>query len=189
MATPPTVLAVESSPAPAAAVVPVPVKFPMFPLLAAVLAGIVITGTVIGIGVFWLARTGRLPLSAMVPAETAQRAPVATHIVALDPLVVNLADAGGSAYLRVAMVLQVADAADKKGAVSASEKTGDTVSNEPVAEARDVALTVLGQQTSTGLLAVGGKERLKTQLKAALADHDPELKVMGIFFTDFLVQR
>lgn len=161
----------------------------MLPLLSAVLAGIVIAGLVVGGGMFWLSRTGRLPLQAASPAKVSQTVPAATHLVALDPLVVNLADAGGSAYLRVTIALQVADAADRRGTVSAGKKADEANGNESVVEMRDTAISVLGQQTSADLLATGGKERLKSQLKAAFAGHDPELKVMDIFFTDFLVQR
>jgi flagellar protein FliL len=38
-------------------------------------------------------------------------------------------------------------------------------------------------------LAVQGKEQLKTELKAAIAQRNPELKVTEVFFTEFLVQR
>jgi flagellar FliL protein len=53
---------------------------------------------------------------------------------------------------------------------------------------RDTVLAVLGEQTSSGLLAPGGKERLKEELQAALASHNAELKVRGLYFSDFLVQ-
>jgi flagellar FliL protein len=54
---------------------------------------------------------------------------------------------------------------------------------------RDTVLMVVGHQTAEGLLALDGKERLKAELKTALAEHNPELKVVDIHFTDFLVQR
>jgi flagellar FliL protein len=48
---------------------------------------------------------------------------------------------------------------------------------------------VLGRQTADGLLAADGKEHLKTELKSALVEHNADLKVKDVFFTDFLVQR
>jgi flagellar FliL protein len=48
---------------------------------------------------------------------------------------------------------------------------------------------VLGRQTSEGLLSVDGKERLKAELNAAMAEHNADLKVTDMFFTEFLVQR
>lgn len=195
MATPPTVLSGEpvpssssptSSTAPSAAVAaPAPVKFPVVPLLMAVLAGLVIAA-VIGGGAYWLVRSGRISLQGAA-AKTADAAPVATHLVALDPLVVNLADADGNAYLRVTMALRMADVAGKKD-VGASDEKGSGA-NVRLAAVRDTALMVLSEQTSSELLAEGGKERLKAQLKASFAGHDPELKVVDVYFTDFLVQR
>lgn len=191
MATPPTVLAEpassSSSPSVAApATAPVPVKFPVAPLLMAVLAGLVIAALLVGGGAYWLVRTGRLSAQSAASAK-GETVTVATHVVALDPLVVNLADEDGSAYLRVTMALRVADVAGKKDAgASDAGGAGGTAS---LAAVRDTALMVLGQQTSAELLAAGGKERLKSQLKVAFTAHDPELKVVDIFFTDFLVQR
>jgi len=113
-----------------------------------------------------------------------------THAMVLEPLLVNLADAGGSSYLRVALTLRVADVADKKGAKASDEKSkNDKGAEDAVAAVRDTVLTVLGRQTADGLLAADGKEHLKTELKAALAEHNADLKVKDVFFTDFLVQR
>jgi flagellar FliL protein len=114
----------------------------------------------------------------------------ATHAMMLEPLLVNLADAGGSSYLRVALTLRVADVIDKKGAKANDEKgKNDKGMDDAVAAVRDTVLTVLGRQTADGLLAADGKEHLKTELKAALAQHNADLKVKDVFFTDFLVQR
>jgi len=108
----------------------------------------------------------------------------------LEPLLVNLADAGGSSYLRVALTLRVADAADKKGTRANDEKSkNDKGMDDAVAAVRDTVLTVLGRETADGLLAADGKEHLKAELKSALAEHNAELKVKDVFFTDFLVQR
>ena len=195
MATPPTVLAGEPVPPPSSptspvvAGAPVPAKFPVAPLLMAVLAGLVIAALMVGGGAYWLLRSGRIPLQGATAAKADEAVPVATHLVALDPLVVNLADGDGSAYLRVTMALRVADVASKKSAGGADEKAGGESGSASLAAVRDTALMVLGQQTSAELLAVGGKERLKSQLKIAFAGHDPDLKVVDVFFTDFLVQR
>jgi flagellar FliL protein len=108
----------------------------------------------------------------------------------LEPLLVNLADAGGSSYLRVALTLRVAEAGDKKGVKAKDEKSKDErIGDEDGAAVRDTVLTVLGQQTADDLLAADGKAHLKTELKKALAEHNADLKVMDVFFTDYLVQR
>jgi flagellar FliL protein len=191
MATSPTVLAGASTPsAPVSAPVPVEAKFPVIPMLLAVVAGVVIAAVGIGGVVYYLARTGRLPIQGAAAQKTEAVVPITTHAMVLEPLLVNLADAGGSSYLRVALTLRVADVADKKDAKAKDEKNKDGKStDEPVAAVRDTVLTVLGRQTADSLLASDGKEHLKSALKVALAQHNVDLKVMDIFFTDFLVQR
>jgi flagellar protein FliL len=100
---------------------------------------------------------------------------------------VNLADAGGSSYLRMSLTLRVADAIEKKA--NNEKKKDEKGTDDAVAAVRDTVLTVLGRQTADGLLAADGKERLKTELKSALTEHNADLKVKDVFFTDFLVQR
>lgn len=191
MATSPTVLAGASTPpAPVSAPVPVEAKFPVIPMLLAVVTGVVIAAIGIGCVVYYLARTGRLPMQGAAAQKTLAVVPVTTHAMALEPLLVNLADEGGSSYLRVALTLRVADVPDKKGSKAKDEKgKDDKSSDDAVAAARDTVLTVLGRQTADGLLAADGKEHLKSALKVALAQHNADLKVTDIFFTDFLVQR
>jgi flagellar FliL protein len=191
MATSPTVLAgasTSSSPAPTPA--PVTAKLPVVPLLIAVVIGVVVATLSVGGVVYYLAHTGRLPMQGGATQKTESIVTAATHAMVLEPLLVNLADAGGSSYLRVALTLRVADVIDKKGAKANDEKSkNDKGMDDAVAAVRDTVLTVLGRQTADGLLAADGKEHLKTELKAALAQHNADLKVKDVFFTDFLVQR
>jgi flagellar FliL protein len=185
MASSPTVLAGTPTSTP-----PVPAKSPVVPLLIAVVIGVVIAALGVGGVVYYLAHTGRLPMHGTTVQKTEIALPVTTHAMVLDPLLVNLADAGGSAYLRVSLTLRVADVVDKKGAKAKEEKSKDDKSADDAGAAvRDTVLTVLGRQTADGLLAADGKDHLKAELKAALAEHNVDLKVMDVFFTDFLVQR
>jgi flagellar protein FliL len=181
----PTVLAGTPPIAPA----PAPAKFPVVSLLIAVVLGVVIATLAIGGLVYYMARSGRLPLQHTAAAKAEPVAPLPTHMMTLEPMLVNLADAGGSAYLRISMTLRVVDATKgvktKEDENAAGGKGGDAA----VAAVRDTALTVLGRQSADGLLAVDGKERLKTELKTAFAANNRDLKVADVFFTDFLVQR
>jgi flagellar protein FliL len=192
MATSPTVLASASTPSP---VSPAPTstaaKLPVIAMLLAVVAGVVIATVGIGGVVYYLVRTGRFPVQGMAPGKAEPVVPAVTHAIVLEPLLVNLADAGGSSYLRVALTLRVTDPADKKGSQTKDGKSKDdkNASDEAAAAVRDTVLTVLGRQTADGLLATDGKEHLKSALKTALAEHDADLKVMDIYFADFLVQR
>ena len=138
---------------------------------------------------YYLAHTGRLSMQGVTAQKTEAVGPVTTHAMVLEPLLVNLADAGGSSYLRVALTLRVAEAADKKGKAKDEKGKDDKGAEDAVAAVRDTVLTVLGRQTADGLLAADGKEHLKAELKSAIAEHNPDLKVKDVFFTDFLVQR
>jgi flagellar FliL protein len=191
MATSPTVLAgASTSTPPASNPAPVTAKLPVVPLLIAVVIGVVVATLSVGGVVYYLAHTGRLPALGGAAQKTEGIAPAATRAIVLEPLLVNLADGGGSSYLRVALTLRVADVADKKSAKGNEQKgKDDKGSDDAVAAVRDTVLTVLGQQTVDGLLAADGKAHLKTELKTALAEHNADLKVKDVFFTDFLVQR
>jgi flagellar FliL protein len=159
-------------------------------LLIAVVAGIVISTLAVGAFVYYLAHAGRLPMQGGAAQKTEPLVLGTTHAMVLEPLLVNLADGGGNSYLRVALTLRVADVADKKSAKVSDEKgKDDKRTDDATAAVRDTVLTVLGRQTADGLLAADGKEHLKAELKAALAEHNADLKVKDVFFTDFLVQR
>ena len=192
MATPPTVL-VDPSTSPSLSTVAAPPagpKFPMIPLLVAVVAGVAITALGVGGVVYYLARTGWLPVQGSGAKKTESVVPAATHSIVLEPLLVNLANSGGGSYLRIAMTLRVADVADGKDAKAKEEKSkSEKGADDTDAAVRDTMLTVLGRQTADDLLAADGKEHLKTAMKSALAEHNPDLKVADVFFTDFLVQR
>ncbi len=169
-----------------------PVKLPIVSLLIAVVLGVVVATLGVGGIVYYLARSGRLPMQGGAAAKAEPVGLAATHAMVLEPLLVNLADSGGNAYLRVGLTLRIADVADKGSAKAKDEKSSDGKGGKDVeaaAAVRDTALMVLGRQTSEWLLATDGKERLKAELKAAMAEHNADLKVTDMFFTEFLVQR
>jgi flagellar FliL protein len=109
-------------------------------------------------------------------------------MMALEPLLVNLADPSGSAFLRAGITLEVADAPAEKGK-EAKNQEAKPQSRDADAALRDTALAVLGRETSDQLLTPGGKDRLKSELKAAFVEHNRQLQVVDLFFTEFLVQR
>ena len=158
-------------------------------MLAMLVAGVIAVAGCGGV-VVWLAKSGKLGLPTGVPkVEAATKPePPKTHLVALEPLLVNLADDGGHSYLRVGLSLRVEDKAPVKGAKAEEPAKGKPV-NEFEADERDAALGVMGRKTTTELLAPDGKEELKQALRAALTQRVPEIKVQDVLFTEFLVQR
>jgi flagellar protein FliL len=188
MATP-TILANPSKSSSTDAPIPTKATLSVGALLIAALAGVALTALGASAAMYYLARTGKLTSQAAASRPAADVPPV-THLLVLEPLLVNLADAGGSSYLRVALTLRVADAAKNGNNPAAKGESKEGKSNDDSGAAvRDTVLAVLGRQTSDDLLAADGKEHLKVALKSGMAQHNPDLKVVDVFFTDFLVQR
>ena len=165
-----------------------PVKIPLAPLFLAVVVGVLFATAGVGGVLYYVLRSGKVPIRvSMAPAATATVS-VKTHMMALEPLLVNLADPSGNAFLRAGITLEVADAPAEKGKETKSPEAKPQ-SRDADAALRDTALAVLGKQTSDQLLAAGGKDRLKAELKVAFAEHNSQLKIADLFFTEFLVQR
>lgn len=155
-------------------------------VMAASLAAVAITGG----GFFYMMRSGKLVSAAQAkPALAEEAKPAKTHAVALDPMLVNLADAGGHAYLKIAVTLMVQDPDTKEKPKEEAEAKGKEKDAGPAAGARDAILSVVTAETSEQLLAAEGKEQLKQAIAANVTKRVPELKVNEVLFTDFLVQR
>jgi len=167
----------------------------LVPLVLVMLSTVLIVLGAVGGGIYWLSKSGRLPIAgvvAPVAPVAAKSEPLKTRVVVLEPLLVNLADQGGGGYLRVVLALELEDPPPAKDAKPKEEKPpekGKVVVNEVEVKMRDISLTVLGRETSEGLLAPEGKELLKKQLSQAISEHLPEVKVVNVMFTEFLVQR
>lgn len=166
-------------------------SLPLIPLVLTVLVAVVAAVGLCAGAAFWLIRSNRLPgLSSAAKVDAAAKpASPSTHLVPLDPLLVNLADPDGHAYLRVSLTLRVLDQPLIKGEKAAEAPGKGKPVNEFEAAERDAALSVLGQETSDSLLALSGKERLKQRLLGGFAQNVPEIKVQEILLTEFLVQR
>jgi flagellar FliL protein len=167
------------------------VKVPILPLLIVCVVAVVLAAAGCGGVMIFLAKKGKLGLGSAAPVVVeAKKEAETSHPVVLDPMLVNLADDDGHAYLRVSIVLQEADATDPQ---DGKDKKKEGAEAKPVAGAnaalRDTILDVLGKQKSPALLDPEGKEHLKGDLKDALDKEVPEAKVKAVYFTDFLVQR
>jgi flagellar protein FliL len=168
---------------------PEPAKVAISSLLIAIILGTLFSVAIIGGATYYLARSGRLHLAAGTPATDVRVALQPTRPLVLEPLLVNLADPGGNAYLRVAVTLRVVDVAAKTEPKQADGKEKVDLDKVAAITLRDTALSVLGRQNSGDLLQPDGKERLKSELKKAFADRIEEVKVKDLYFTEFLVQR
>ena len=104
--------------------------------------------------------------------------PEATGYLRFDPFTVNLADAGGRRYLRVAvgLVLQDADVAKK---VTEDELV--------VSKVRSTLIDTLSGRLAADLSTSDGRAALKKAIAEA-ASHAGHMEVRDVLFTDFIVQ-
>jgi flagellar FliL protein len=100
-------------------------------------------------------------------------------VLSFDPFVVNLADPGGSRFLRVKVQLVVED-----------EKVAEELQKKqvPMVRTRAAILELLAEQTADKLITPAGK----TELKAAIKEHASQVleptEVTDVLFSDFVVQ-
>jgi len=142
-------------------------------LLTFVMAVLVVAIGGGGVAAFFMKR-GTARAASAAPAK-----PVEHGLLSLEPFVVNLADAGGSRFLRVSVRL-----------VIESVEQAERVQKNDVAlvRVRSGILEVLTQQTADALVTPEGKTALKkiiaTRAEAALDG----TKVADVLFSDFVVQ-
>ena len=131
-------------------------------------------------------------------AAVAKKAPAEQHppIGVTFPLrerVVNLADVGVMRYLKTTIVLDLADPTIKgeppKGddlKKHQDDLAKDLRNQSPVME--DQIVNVLSSRTAAELMSPDGKQKLRDELKSKLNTTLGEEKVLGVYFTDFIVQ-
>ena len=169
-----------------------PAKVGVGAILIPVLLSTVLTLGVVGGGGFWLLKSGKLATHTVAAAAAPEPAAevqgvLPSHVLALEPMVVNLADSGGRSYLRTAVSLRIRDeaVAAKKEEAPKDPKAVDGAA----AALRDTTLIVLSRETADSLLEADGREALKKKLDEQYKLHNTETRVLEIYFTDFLVQR
>ena len=162
-------------------------------ILIPVLLSTALTMAAVSGGVVWLLRSGRLGAGAAPVAPVAAQpptivfAPQQTHVLALEPMIVNLADTGGRSYLRAAISLRIRD--EEKTDKKEEEKKDPKAVDGAAAALRDTTLNVLSSETSDSLLQPDGRDRLKKKLDEQYKLHNTDTRVIEIFFSEFLVQR
>ncbi len=170
------------SPAPTAA------KAGLAAILIPVAMSTVLTLGTVGGFAFWFAKSGKLGgviAGTTTPPTNSIVKPSPSHVVVLEPMIVNLAD--GRSYLRAGVSVRLRDQ-DEAGRGNEAAKDPKAVDEASIA-LRDTTLTVLSGATADGLLAPGGREALKKLLENAYKMHNEESHVMDVYFTEFLVQR
>ena len=114
--------------------------------------------------------------------QKSKKPPQVKSVMHLESFVVNLTGPDETGYLRVGIDL----------GCQAEESSGEgekKKSDAGTAMIRDTVLTVLGRSKASDLLTPEGKEKLKKDLLEALGQRVPDLGVLEIYFTEFIVQR
>ena len=126
-------------------------------------------------------------------AAVATPAPEATGVLyPTRERIVNLADTGILRYLKTTIVLEVFDPENPTGAVKSAETKGkeelpkDLKPKAVVIE--DKITAILSAKTATELMTAAGKQHLKQELREGLNQTLHEDRILGVFFTDFIIQ-
>jgi flagellar FliL protein len=141
-------------------------------MMKAVIVAVVILGAGGG-GAWWLMR------GTTAAAEPAEPGPETRGLVAFDPFLVNLSDAGGQRFLKLSLQL-----------VLATGRDAASVLETPVllARLRSDIIELLSQQTGSDLVTTEGKTKLKALIKARANAVVRDDKVIDVLFAEFVVQ-
>jgi flagellar basal body-associated protein FliL len=111
--------------------------------------------------------------------------------------IINLADPTGRKYIKLTVVLEfmppkevatTEKAAAKEGAAVTATPTftDEVTARMPIMD--DVVIKLLSSKTFEDLYTADGKEKLRTELMAAIAKSVPDFELVSIYFTEFVVQ-
>ncbi len=105
--------------------------------------------------------------------------------VPLQPFLVNLADPGASHFLRCTLALVVED--EEAAAELAGEEHGKSETIQ-MSRLRSAILELLTTQTADVLVTSEGKQKLKEQIVEKANELLPDIEVLDVLFSDFVVQ-
>jgi flagellar FliL protein len=156
----------EGAPAP-----PAPKKKRRFLWIGLAIAVLMLGGG--GAGYYWMNSQ-----AATAEPEPEPHEPLHQAVIPFDSFVVNLADSGGSRFLRVSLSLVVDDE-------ESAEALEDPVTKIRV---RSAILELLAQQSAAPLITPEGKTALKQAIAEQSRKAAPKVQVSNVFFSEFIVQ-
>jgi flagellar protein FliL len=146
------------------------------------------------------AAAGDAPTVAVAPAVSTAPAPE-THtyqpgegvMVNMSTKIINLLDPGGRKYIRVTIVVEFAPDDPTYQSMSEEEKTAYLTQFQDKLNARmpimdDTVITLLSTKTYDELYTAEGKEKLRLEIMDTLSGKLPDLQIISIYFTEFVVQ-
>lgn len=141
---------------------------------------------------------GTLPAAEDVEVHEAQ--PGEGLMVNMSTKIINLSDPSGRKYIRLTVVLEFnPETSAGEASESASGDHGEGEGVDPNAaqmekiNARmplmdDIVITTLSTKSFDDLYTADGKESLRKEIQEAINTRLPELKVISVYFTEFVVQ-
>jgi len=142
------------------------------------IAGVVLVVLLGGGGAaYWMYAKGAPAEGEAAAKEEEETGPGAA--IPLEPFVVNLADPGGSRFLRVNLSLVVKDEEQEK-----------LFEESPVTKmkVRSAVLELLALQTADTLITPAGKAALKKAIAGAAGKAASEVHITDVLFSEFVVQ-
>lgn len=109
---------------------------------------------------------------------------------AIGDFIVNLNDPSGTRYLKASITLELEQAHEEKkgGGGGHGEGAPAAAGNPYEAVYKDQIITALSRKTVAELTSLAGKERLKEELREILNQKVSAQTVVGVYFTDFVIQ-
>ena len=114
-------------------------------------------------------------------------------MVNLSTKIINLVDPTGRKYIRLTVVVEFAPDNPEYDAMPAEEKTAylteftDKLNSKmPIMD--DAVITLLSTKTYEDLYTADGKEKLRVEIMDDLSKRLPDLHIISIYFTEFVVQ-
>ena len=107
--------------------------------------------------------------------------------------IINLLDPGGRKYIRVTVVVEFAPDNPEYETLPEEEKNAYLTEFNNKLNARlpimdDTVITLLSTKTYEELYTAEGKEKLRLEIQETLAQKMPDLHIISIYFTEFVVQ-
>jgi flagellar FliL protein len=130
---------------------------------------------------------------ATAAAEAHDYIPGEGIMVPMSTKIINLVDPGGRRYIRLTVVVEVAPDNPEYATLPEEEKTAYLTTFEEKLNSKlpvmdDTVITLLSTKTYEDLYTADGKEKLRTEILDILSQKLVDLKILAIYFTEFVVQ-
>jgi flagellar FliL protein len=103
--------------------------------------------------------------------------------------IINLAETTGNKYIRINVVVEFAPAVLEEAAEEEAAVTELTTAvNARLPMINDTIITLLSSKSFEELYTATGKEALRGELIQKLQGMMPEFKIIGVYFTEFVVE-